>query len=60
MSQEPEEMLPQQWVATAGYLQDLTADDQTAGHKEAGTRHPIHQLENARRFQGWKGQQQQE
>ena len=49
MPQEPEEVLPQQWITAAGNaLQRHAADHEPARQEETGAGDAIHQLENRR------------
>ena len=60
MRQEPEQVLPEQRVASARVGERLAADDQAARQEEAGAGHPIHQLHDAGGLEWRKGQQQKE
>ena len=60
MREEPEQVLPEQRIATAGNLERPVADDEPARQEEAGARDLVHQLQHARRFERRKREQQQE
>ena len=53
-------MLPEQRVAAARDFQGPVADHQPARQEEAGPRHLVHELQDARRFERRKREQQQE
>ena len=60
MTQEPEQMLPEQRAATAADIGDLPGNHQAGREEKAGVRNFVHQLHDAGRFQGRKREQQEE
>ena len=58
--QEPEQVLPEERVASAGVGEGLAADDEAAREEEARAGHTIHQLHDPRGLERRKGQQQEE
>src|SRR5437867_1928989 len=58
MSEEPEEVLPEQRVSSAGIRKSLSADNQTRGQEETCSGESIHELKNARRLKRREGEQQ--
>src|SRR5215471_8184417 len=46
MAEEPEEMLPEQWMA-AGMFDDLCPHDQTSRHEETGSDQAVRQQQDA-------------
>ena len=59
--QEPEQVLPEERVASAGHVgEGLAADDEAAREEEARAGHPIHQLHDPRGLERREGQEQEE
>ena len=59
VSQEPEEMLPQNRTSTSGPMGYMARHDESRRHKEARPKQAVHDLHRASRFERRKGEQQQ-